>query len=187
MNVALEAITRFWHDDPRYDGKVFRLDLGDGTAGLTGFSRNPDCPGPHERLPECVRVWLAPDATATDVLDLARSDGLTYPRLELSSPFAVALPCRVCGGDVNVGRPSWAVQSAPTCEGGCGKVCRHSGALIKESVARGDALATLPLSTLGLGPLGLCIVEDDVTGELRAYELPGSIEDVLNRISRSER
>lgn len=114
MNVALDAIIRFWQGDYRYDGKVFRLDLDSGCADLTGFNVHPDCPGPHERLPDIVSAPFGSDATGNDVLEFTCKDGLRGPVLKLPSPIIISAPCRLCGAPVPVGTPDWMLRAAST-------------------------------------------------------------------------
>ena len=187
MNVAIEAMTRFWHDDLRYDGHVFRLDLGEGCGELTSFRRYVDCPGPHERLPEPRPVAFDADAPARAVLDLARADGLRSPELMLPSAYVVSLPCRACGREVPVEQPEWMVRTAPCCGSGCGASGSTAMAHIVETVSPTNPLADRLLRELGLGPLALCVVEDAESGGVRVYELPGNVSDVFHTVTRSER
>jgi hypothetical protein len=185
MNVALEALVRFWHGDYRYDAKVWRLDLDTGCADLTSFNVHPDCPGPHERLRDTVAAPFGPDATARDALELARKDGLQVPVLELPSPVVLSASCRRCGAPVPIGRPDWNLQTAPQCGGTCVKGQQSQGMHRVQRVGVRDQLADWTLSALGLGPLGLCIIRDDSSDEGRAYELPGSLDQVFAKVARS--
>jgi hypothetical protein len=187
MNVALEAMLRFWQDDFLYDGKVFRLDLGEGSAEPSSFLCHPSCPGPHEHLPEPARAPLGPEASAAMLLELARRDGLAKPALELPSRFIVSLPCRACGAPVPVGLPDWALSSAPACPAGCEKGGRREGPHIESRVGFENPLADRSLRTLGLGPLALAVVEDAESDELRVYELPGAPEDLLMTVRKEDR
>ncbi|HET9958569.1 MAG TPA: ThiF family adenylyltransferase [Polyangiaceae bacterium] len=184
MNVAIEAMTRFWHEDYRYDGKVFRLDLDDGASDLTGFRVHPDCPGPHERLPEPSPAPFEADSPAAAVLELAEREGLRRPALELPSRYVVSLPCRACGRVVPVGKPEWMVRTAPVCPSGCAVGGAVVAPVFCEVVAEGTALAARSLSSLGVGPLGLCVVADAEGDEVRVYELPGHEHSVLNTCVR---
>jgi hypothetical protein len=58
---------------------------------------------------------------------------------------------------------------------------------VEQSVGLGSELASRSLRSLGIGPLGLCIVEDAGSDELRVYELPGSMSDVLQTVARGGR
>lgn len=187
MNVAIDVLTRFWQGDHRYDGKIFRLDLGEGTAGLSEFRRFADCAGPHEVLPESVPIELSPEEPATAVLELAKRDGLVQPVLELPSPFVLSLPCRRCGGSVTGGQPDWLVPRAPVCEGGCTHTGGAQGAQIEAHVSSGTPLAERTLRELGIGHMGYCVVECVVTERLRVYELPGTLEDVFTRVVKNGR
>ena len=187
MNIAIEAMLRFWHGDLRYDAKVFRLDLAEGSGELTGFLRHPSCPRPHEHLPVPTPAPFGSEVTVAEVLELARKDGLRTPVLKLPSPFVLSLPCRDCGRPVRVELPDWRLSRAPTCPHGCRKAGQAEGKHEESEVGVASALADRTLGTLGLGPLALCVVEDDGDDEVRAYELRGELEDVLVTIVRRDR
>lgn len=184
MNVALDAMIRFWHGDDRYDGKVFRLDLDQGSAELTDFRRHPSCPGSHERFPD---VELAPfdcDAPAEQVLELARHRGIREPVLKLPSPIILTEPCRSCGTSVAVEQPDWAASGSPRCQGSCPPSAKQAGSHSEGEVHPGTPLASWPLRRLGLGPLAVCLVEDESTSQRCAFELPGRLDDVLHRVEK---
>jgi hypothetical protein len=138
-------------------------------------------------LPEPVTAPFGSHATADDILECARKDGLREPVLELPSPIITNAPCRLCGAPIAIGRPDWMLQAAPQCSGACVKSKQSQGMQMVQRIGLGHQLGTWTLASLGLVPLGWCIVEDDQSDEVRVYELPGSLDDVFVKVTRAAR
>lgn len=186
-NFAAAHVIEAIHGRHALDGKIVHIDLLSGRSRVVEVAPDPSCPGAHRAYGEVRVVSVGSGGTASELMKALRAF-CKEPLVHLRAVYVKSAPCRLCGATVEIGRPEWAVASAPECRA-CPEVPQFGGAgLDTVSILEPDSeLSGLRLAELGVGAADVLEVTDRATGVRCAVRAEGSLDDLFTAIAKDAR
>ena len=186
---AASFIIRAIHGDLPPEPVVSTVNLERCTADRMTVTRSPSCFFHTEHLRDVSEISLHPLASAEALFRAAKSIGVKRPALRLRRRFLVDAPCETCGRAVSIHRAFDDVSDVPTCGPSCARGATDDDpSLINiiDEVMPNDAVASMPLTTLGYAARDVVEIIDKASGSMHAFRLDGSIDEIFSTIRRHD-
>jgi len=186
-NLAAAHVAELIHGRHALDGKIVHFDILSGQSRVVEVTVDPSCPGVHRGYGEVRPVPVGPDQMVSELMN-ALGGFCKEPLVHLRAVYVKSAPCRLCGATVEIGRPEWAVSSAPECRA-CPEVPQFGGAGLDvvSTIEPDDELSELRLAELGVGAADVLEVADRASGSRFAVRLKGSIDDLFTTLTKDAR
>jgi molybdopterin/thiamine biosynthesis adenylyltransferase len=177
--LGTEAVIQALHGNFPLANKTFHIDVRTGRSTLFEIPFAKDCPGTHRTIGNVTRVSVRSDDPLEKLFEELPSEWID-PVVMLPSPFVLSFPCRLCGKNLRIKKPDWAIRSAPQCDSCIGDGPNDPPIPVVVSQVRlGDELGRTPCRKLGIGPAAILIACDAATGSELALQLTGSVDEFL--------
>jgi molybdopterin-synthase adenylyltransferase len=181
------AISALHPASAQFEARAFDLNIRSGRSMTVRLSTDPGCAGIHRSIDQpAMALSITVDHRVRDLFQEIETHLEASATLVLRTPFVWTAACVACREIANVRQPLWAWEMSPKCQE-CGgpfprvaEPAASSTVVYKQITPECDtALLNLTCRQIGLPPLA--IIEATASrGELKYFELAGTIDDLFN-------